>query len=86
MQAENATLHGYIPRPDGLKNWRSQWLHFRESRKFRLAAAAAETYRAARAISAAPGTVTDELAILDALAVADPAGTLKPVRTALANE
>jgi hypothetical protein len=50
------------------------------------ATAAAETYRAAYAISAAPGTVTDQLAILDALAIADPAGTLKPVRAALAKE
>jgi tetratricopeptide (TPR) repeat protein len=51
-----------------------------------LAAAAAEGYRAARAISAAPGTVMDALAILDALAIADPPGTLKPVRAALTNE
>ena len=51
-----------------------------------LAAAAAESYRAARAISAAPGIVADELELLDALAVADPAGTLTPVRAALANE
>jgi hypothetical protein len=48
-----------------------------------LARAAAEAYRDARAISAAPGIVMDQLRNLDALAVADPAGTLKPVRAAL---
>jgi tetratricopeptide (TPR) repeat protein len=47
------------------------------------AAAAAEAYRDARTISAAPGIVEDALRQLDALAVADPAGTLKPVRAAL---
>ena len=48
-----------------------------------LAGAAAEAYRDARAISAARGTVMDALRKLDALVVADPAGTLKPVRAAL---
>lgn len=48
-----------------------------------LSTAAAEAYRDARAISAAPGIVMDELQKLDALAVADPAGTLKAVRAAL---
>jgi tetratricopeptide (TPR) repeat protein len=48
-----------------------------------LAGAAAEAYRDARAVSAAPGIVMDELQKLDALLVADPAGTLKAVRAAL---
>jgi hypothetical protein len=47
------------------------------------AAAAAEAYRDARTISAAPGIVEDALRQLDALAIADPAETLKPVRAAL---
>jgi tetratricopeptide (TPR) repeat protein len=51
-----------------------------------LSTAAAEGYRAARAISAAPGIVTEVLRVLDALAVADSAGTLKPVRAAAAGE
>jgi len=51
-----------------------------------LATAAAEAYREARAISAAPGTVMDELRKLDTLAVADSSGTLKPVRAAAAGE
>jgi tetratricopeptide (TPR) repeat protein len=51
-----------------------------------LATAAVEAYRAARAISATPGIVIDELQALDALAVADPGGTLKPVRAAAAGE
>ena len=45
-----------------------------------LAAAAAEAYRDARAISAAPGRVMDELQKLGALALADPGGVLKPMR------
>lgn len=48
-----------------------------------LTEAAAEAYRNARAISAAPGIVMDKLQELDALAVADTAGTLKAVRAAL---
>lgn len=48
-----------------------------------LARAAAEAYRDARAVSAAPGIVMDALQKLDALAVADPAGTLKAVRAAV---
>lgn len=50
------------------------------------APAAAEAYRNARAISAAPGIVMGELQRLDALAVADPNGILKPVRAAAAGE
>jgi hypothetical protein len=56
------------------------------SRDPALAAAAAEAYRDARAISAAPGIVMDELRKLGALAVADYAGTLKPVRAAAAGD
>ena len=51
-----------------------------------LATDAAEAYRDARAISAAPGIVMEKLQILDALAVADSIGTLKPVRAAAAGE
>ena len=47
------------------------------------ATAAADAYLDARTISAASGIVMDELQNLDALAVADPAGMLKPVRAAL---
>jgi hypothetical protein len=47
---------------------------------------AAAAYRDARAISAAPGAVADALQDLDALAAADPAGLLQPVRAALAGE
>jgi tetratricopeptide (TPR) repeat protein len=48
-----------------------------------LARAATEAYRDARAISAAPGLIMDELQKLDALAVADPGGILREVRAAL---
>ena len=48
-----------------------------------LARTAAEAYHDARAVSAAPGIVMDELRKLGALAVADPAGTLKVVREVL---
>jgi tetratricopeptide (TPR) repeat protein len=48
--------------------------------------AAAEAYRDARAISATPGIIMDELRKLDILAVADSIGTLKPVRAAAAGE
>jgi tetratricopeptide (TPR) repeat protein len=49
-----------------------------------LAADAAEAYRTARRTAgAAPGIVKRELSELDALAAADRAGTLKPVRAAL---
>ncbi len=51
-----------------------------------LATAAVAAYRDARAISAAPGVVADALQDLDALAAADPAGILKPVRAAAAGE
>lgn len=51
-----------------------------------LATAAADAYRDARAISAATGIIMDELQTLDALAVADSIGTLKPVRAAAAGE
>jgi tetratricopeptide (TPR) repeat protein len=51
-----------------------------------LATAAAEAYRGARAISASPGVIMDELRKLDILAVADSSGTLKPVRAAAAGE
>lgn len=51
-----------------------------------LATDAAEAYRDAQAISAAPGIVMEKLQILDALAVADSIGTLKPVRAAAAGE
>jgi tetratricopeptide (TPR) repeat protein len=51
-----------------------------------LATTAAAAYRDARAISAAPGAVADALQDLDALAAADPAGLLQPVRAALAGE
>lgn len=51
-----------------------------------LATAAAEAYRDARAVSAAPGVILNQLRCLDALAVADPAGTLKPVRAAAAGK
>jgi hypothetical protein len=48
--------------------------------------AAAKTYREARAISAAPGIIMDELRNLHTLAVADSSGILKPVRAAAAGE
>jgi tetratricopeptide (TPR) repeat protein len=48
-----------------------------------LARAAADAYRDARAVSAAPGLVMDELQKLDALAAADPTGILREVRAAL---
>jgi tetratricopeptide (TPR) repeat protein len=51
-----------------------------------LTTAAASAYSDARAISAAPGIIMDELMKIDALAVSDHAGTLKPVRTAAAGE
>jgi tetratricopeptide (TPR) repeat protein len=51
-----------------------------------LTTAAAAAYGDARDISAAPGIIVDELMKLDALAVADPAETLKPVRAAAAGE
>jgi hypothetical protein len=51
-----------------------------------LATAAAAAYGDARAITAAPSVVTDALQDLDALAAADPAGLLQPVRAALAGE
>src|SRR5512147_2971902 len=51
-----------------------------------LATAAAAAHRDARAISAAPSVVADALRDLDALAAADLAGILKPVRAAAAAE
>ena len=51
-----------------------------------LATTVAKAYRDSRAISAAPGIIMDELQKLDALAVADSTGTLKPVRAAAAGE
>jgi tetratricopeptide (TPR) repeat protein len=51
-----------------------------------LGGAAAEGYRDARAISAAPGVVVDALLLLDALAASDPDEVLKPVRAAAAGE
>jgi tetratricopeptide (TPR) repeat protein len=50
------------------------------------AAVAAAAYRDARAISAAPGVVTEALRDLDALGAADPAGILQPVRAAADGE
>jgi hypothetical protein len=45
-----------------------------------------QAYRDARGITTAPGIVQDALRRLDALAVADTAGILKPVRAAAAGE
>ena len=45
---------------------------------------ATEAYRAARAITAAPGIVQQALQLFDALAVADTGGLLRPVRKAIA--
>ena len=45
-----------------------------------------QAYRDARALSAAPGVIMDELLRLDELVAADTAGTLKSVRAAAAGE
>jgi tetratricopeptide (TPR) repeat protein len=51
-----------------------------------LVRAASEAYRSARAITAGAGLVAEALQNLDALAIADPAGLLKPVRASAAGE
>ena len=51
-----------------------------------LAAEAAAAYRAARAITSAAGVTGRAVRLLDALAVADALGLLKPVRSTAAGE
>ena len=56
-----------------------------EAEARRLAAEAAAAYRAARAITTAPGIVQRAVRLFDALAAADAAGFLAPVRAAVSN-
>jgi hypothetical protein len=66
------------------RRWR--WLGWRSVGIPRSPLPRPAAYCDARAISAAPGITIDELRKLDALAVADSTGTLKPVRAAAAGE